>query len=161
MQRRMLESMIPSVDLTCTTGRRVRASANAPLLMSGRDDTFFILSGHVDIFAVRCDGDEPAGPRFPLYRAAAGEIVFGPQDDAPYKFLAVGVDDTEVVSRLTDGDFNRFDPDHLAALLDRFVGGLSGCFPREAPDGATVVIEAGAETETYRNVPIFGPTRGR
>ena len=62
MQRRVLETMIPSVDLTCTTERHVHVSANAPLLLSDRDDTIFILAGHVDVFAVRVKEDKITGP---------------------------------------------------------------------------------------------------
>lgn len=159
MQRRTLEKLIPSVDLTCTTDRRTRLSANAPLLLSGRGASIYILSGHVDLFAVRLVDGEIAGARHPLYRAAAGEVVFAPDQGSPYKFLAVGVDGTEIVKSFGDADFSRFQADHLGAILDRFVGGLSGCFPRDVPDGTTAVLDAGVEVETFRGVPVLASSR--
>lgn len=159
MQRRALEKLIPSADLTCTTERRTRLSANAPLLLSGRDASIYILSGHVDLFAVRFVDGEISGARHPLFRAAAGEVVFAPDDESPYIFLAVGVDGTEIIKDFKGGDFSRFQTEHLGAILDRFVGGLSGCFQRDVPDGTTVVPDPGAEVETFREVPVLASTR--
>ena len=159
MQRRVLETMIPSVDLTCTTERHVHVSANAPLLLSDRDDTIFILAGHVDVFAVRVKEDKITGPRYPLYRAAAGEVVFGPDAGSAYKFLAVGIDGTKIVNALKDEDFVRFKDEHLSAIIDRFIGSLSGWFPTEAADGMTVVVDAGVDVDVYRNVPVFASSR--
>ena len=159
MQRRALENMIPSVDLTCTTERRMHLSANAPVLMSNHDDTIYILSGHVDVFAVRLVGSEIAGARHPLFRATAGDVVFAPGGDATYKFLAVGGDGTEIVNGLKEADFSRFQPVHLGAILDRYIGGLSVWHPLDAPEGATTVLDAGAETETFRDVPVFASSR--
>lgn len=159
MKRRALEHLISSTNLTCTTGRRARIPATTPLLLASRDDTFFVLSGHVDLFAVRVEEGEVVGQRHPLFRATAGEIVFGPDAHAPFKFLAVGIDETEVVSKFRDEDFTRFEPSHLGALLDRFIGGLSAWYAQDAPDGSTIVVDAGSEMETFRHTPIFAPSR--
>ena len=159
MQRRTLENMISLVDLTCTTERRTRLAANRPQLLSGRDDTFYILSGHVDIFAVRVVDGEMAGARHPVFRAAAGEVVFGPDADSAFKLLAVGVDGTEIIGAFTEKDFFRFEADHLGAILDRYVGGLSGWQVEEAPEGATMVLDPGGGQETFRGVPVFASSR--
>ncbi|MEX2312034.1 MAG: NHLP bacteriocin export ABC transporter permease/ATPase subunit, partial [Rhodospirillales bacterium] len=102
---------------------------------------------------------EVVGPRHPLFRAAAGEVVFGPDAGSTYKFLAVGVDGTEIINALKDSDFSRFDADHLGAIMDRYVGGLSAWYPFEAPESATTVLDAGAELEAYRNIPVFASSR--
>ncbi|HBT41517.1 MAG TPA: hypothetical protein DEB21_05700, partial [Rhodospirillaceae bacterium] len=124
--RRRLESHATSVEWGEFKGRRTGAAANAPLLLDRAGGCVLVLSGHVDVFAVRVENGEPVGQRHPLFRANTGEAVFAPDDAAPFKFLVVGVDETEIMHEMPDDDWARFTPDHLAAMIDRFIGGLSG-----------------------------------
>lgn len=157
--RRRLEDRAVSADWAGFKGRRTGAAANAPLLLADAGDGILVLQGHVDMFAVRVENGAPTGQRHSLFRAHAGEVVFGPDADAPFKFLAVGMDETEVLHGVSDDDLAGLAPDHLAAILDRFVGGLSGCLAKDAPEGATMVLDANAEAEVYANNPIFAASR--
>ncbi len=158
-RRRRLENQAASAEWADLKGRRTSVSANAPLLLDRAGDCVLVLSGHVDVFAVRVENGEPVGQRHPLFRANAGEAVFALGDDAPFRFLAVGVDETEIMHGPPDDDLARLAPDHLAALLDRFVGSLSGSLAKDAPEGAATVLDLDTEADIYANSPIFASSR--
>ena len=122
--RRSLETLLDSIDVPSLGGDVRSIGGNTPIALSRPDSTVLVLEGHVDVFAVRADAAGSGGQRHALFRAAVGEMVFGPHHEATYMFLVVGVDGTRVVLNHDGSVLDRFAPHHLAAMLDRFIVGL-------------------------------------
>ena len=159
MQRRTLEALLTKVDVDSLRGQAQSVAANKPILLDRPEMSILVLTGFVDVFAVRPDADGNSGHRHSLYRAAAGEMIFGPDLDAAHRYLAVGVDGTRVVLS-TDGSLaDRFAPDHLGAILDRFVIGMSKGLAPERPTGEAIILDRTSRPEIYRSMPVFGAGR--
>ncbi len=159
MQRRRLEMLLGSVDEAVLAGNVQRIAGNQPILLTDPDQSLLVLDGHVDVFAVLPAGDGAGGQRHSLFRAAAGELVFGPVSSARHKFLVVGAENTQVLFDREGAVPARLAPDHLAAMLDRYTFGLMKCVARHRPKDEAVVLDAGSRVEIFRNVPAFGAGR--
>tara|TARA_R110001592_G_scaffold361214_1_gene671314 strand:- start:8050 stop:11013 length:2964 start_codon:yes stop_codon:yes gene_type:complete len=156
MQRRNPEKFLASIDIRSFADEAQSIGANRPILLDRPEMSVLILTGHVDVFAVRPDVEGNIGQRYALYRAAAGEMIFGPDLDADYGFLVVGVEGTRVVVN-TDGTLaGRLDPDQLAAILDRYVTGMMKGLAPPRPSGEAVVLDRKPRSDLYRHLPVFG-----
>jgi len=165
MSRRTLEQYLNETDVAAFEGEHCAIGANAPILLNDSDDALLVLEGHVDVFVVEIKDGEPVGQRHSLFRATTGEILFGmptttePTGGSELALMAVGVAGTKVIKDIAVDALVSLKPGHLAALLDRFIGGLLAAFPRTRPSASVTVVEAGQETEIYRNMPTFAATR--
>lgn len=159
MQRRALETLLQPIDVGSLEGEVQSIGANKPILLDRPEMSVLVLAGFVDVFAVRPDAEGNNGHRHSLYRAAAGEMVFGPELNATYRYLAVGVEGTRVLLN-TDGLLaDRFPPDHLAAILDRYVVGMTKDLAPSRPNGEAIVLDRSSRSELYRHTPVFGASR--
>jgi len=165
MKRRTLEQYCQDMDVDQLAGERRTVGSNAPLLLRNSRHGILVLDGHVDVFAVRFENGVVVGPRHSLFRATAGEILFGLADpdeqeiSSDFALMAVGVSGTIVLDRVSIDACRNLEGAHLAALLDRFIAGLCLSIPRTRPPEATTVLEPAGTIEIYRNMPAFGPTR--
>lgn len=165
MNRRGLEQQLAEVDLSRLGGERRVLGANTPVELSSPDSALVVLSGQVDVFAVKLANGQSKGQRHPLFRAAAGEIlvgmapVEGAGGDDRYVMIAVGAAGTDVLTGVSLDRLHNLPPSHLGALLDRFVGGLLSFAPRARPDKTAAVIEANAQTEIFHAMPAFANSR--
>src|SRR5690349_7246649 len=58
-------------------GHAVVVARNAPVALHDSDRVWIVAAGSVDIFAVGLQGDTAAGPLRHLFRAEAGQALFG------------------------------------------------------------------------------------
>jgi NHLM bacteriocin system ABC transporter ATP-binding protein len=159
MQRRNAEKLLASIDIRPFADEAQSIGANRPILLDRPDMAVLILTGHVDVFAVRPDAEGNIGLRHSLYRAAAGEMIFGPDLEADYGFLVVGVEGTRVVVNMDGTLAGRLDADQLAAILDRYVTGMMKGLAPPRPSGEAVVLDRKPQTSLYRHLPVFGVGR--
>lgn len=165
MSQRTLEQYLDQIDLTSLGGETRLIEGNTPVLLTDPGQALVVIEGHVDVFAVRLEDDHPSGQRYSLFRTTAGEALFGMSkpagsDASDLVLMAVGVAGTRILDFKAPDNFNQLEPQHLAAMLDRFVGGLSMAFPRARPDGSAFVMEPGQEaSDLYRDMPVFSATR--
>ena len=165
MTQRTLEHYLQDMELASLGGEIRVIGANAPVLLTDTEPALLVVEGHVDVFVVELENGQPVGQRHSLFRTTAGEILFGmpettdPEGNARFALMAVGVAGTKVLDNISLDDCGQLKPQHLAALLDRFIGGLSTAFPRSRPSELAVVMEPGQGTDIFRNMPVFSSTR--
>lgn len=124
--------------------------SNNPILLIGTGDSLRVVDGHVDVFAVEVEGVVATGMRYPIYRARAGDVVFGlcdneipkegPDGQTRLALLAVGTVGTRVQVGF---DLDGMDPSSLGERLDRFVAGLLRGIEQDRPAHREVVVEPG------------------
>jgi NHLM bacteriocin system ABC transporter ATP-binding protein len=159
------------VDRALAESEEIRlAGGNAPLRLSSPSGVWFVEAGSVEVFAVAEGGE---GPRIHLCSAAAGRLLCGVEDAAPFSLLAVG----HAGTRLRWLPADRFqalarDPDtaaDLAARLDGWLAGFLEGVPRVAgpklfaelrPDTETHLAEAGKAARAQTGVAWVRETEG-
>ena len=141
-----------------------RTGSNTPLSLNTPDTVWLIMSGIVDIFAVRIAEGRVVGSRHHLFRARAGQALFS-MDLSHYAaeidIIAVGVNNT-FVSTIPRQRFDELihDEQHQSTaldLLDEWVKGLSHSIEGEATLRQYVPLEPAQAT----NVPAGQVTRPR
>jgi NHLM bacteriocin system ABC transporter ATP-binding protein len=58
-------------------GKMIKVEGNTPLIVTNEQYVWYVLSGHVDIFAVSLDAGEVSEQRRFLFGASTGQILFG------------------------------------------------------------------------------------
>ncbi len=101
------------------------AGNNAPVWLDDTADSWLVISGELDVFAVPMRRGEIDGPRSFLFRAEAGALLFGVgyDDRRRMTFLAVGGADATVSRVSLDAlhEHLRAHPARGAALIDRYI----------------------------------------
>ncbi|HEX8691494.1 MAG TPA: NHLP bacteriocin export ABC transporter permease/ATPase subunit [Longimicrobium sp.] len=132
-------------DFLAAGAAEFEAGSDRPFLLAGAS-AWLVTAGRVDVFAVPLAGGLPAGSRTHLFRAGAGQLVFGTGagEGAAVGLLAVGSPGTRVapverrVLRAAAMDPARSGA--LAGLLDEWVDLLCAAVGRGvAPDGCAEV----------------------
>ena len=111
------------------------AGNNAPVWLDEPERAWLIVSGEVNVFAVTTRNGVIDGPREFLYRADAGELLFGfgLETSSPVTILGVGDIDT-LLSPLSHADLDTAidaDPVGSAALIDTYVRRVSAALTAE------------------------------
>lgn len=134
-------------------GSPVATGGNKPLLLDDDGSVWMVHAGQVDVFWAEIENGEPAGIRSHVFRAVAGQVLFGAATEAGdegWGLIAVGGPDTALL-RIP---FDRFqeltvDPEWGSAaclLLDGWLAGFSlGVRKGMAPKTFTL-LDAGKET---------------
>ena len=135
-------------DMLTAGGELREAAGNNPLLLSGSDDAWLLRSGRLDVFAALPERDGVPGPRVRLFRAEAGEMLFG-LAAASVGVLAVGAPGSRVVP-VPRGQFSELTrrPEQetaLAAALDGWIRGLTAGVVRRRLPRRAALLEPGAE----------------
>jgi NHLM bacteriocin system ABC transporter ATP-binding protein len=137
-------------------GSAQQLDSSHPLILTGKDGVYFVVSGKIDIFSVTMHAGEPTGRRHHVMRIESGQMMFGgrqPHDSTG--LIAVGTLDTEVYVVSPDlwlagvRDADQFSV--AAGLLDNWVRGLvEGVRSKLVPKinkhleaGKTFAVEAG------------------
>ncbi len=183
MTARILEQSVAKLldegHSTIACGTRRVVGSNSPVLLHEPDKALLIIAGEMDVFAIKCKDGQPVGQRHALFRATAGEIIFGlpgttsaaesgvesavestvEKGKETYCLLAVGIEGTEIIDNFSLADLATLAPDHIGSLLDRYIAALSHVFPRERPDASALVVEPGQTAELFHHMPVFSSTR--
>jgi NHLM bacteriocin system ABC transporter ATP-binding protein len=131
----------------------VHVGANKPILLVDEEISWVVYAGHVDIFVIRLDENEPVGPRHFLMRVTPGQAIFG---KAPISLahgclglLAVGGQETRLLKlplhRLQQLGQDVEYRQHIAALLDGWILGLAAKLAPSLPPEECSRLEAGQE----------------
>jgi len=153
------------IDTTELAGHYRSIGANTPILLNDLNKVTFIQEGSVDVFAIRVKEGIPYGQRHPLYRAEAGEMLFGLEDnktgfqDDCFSLIAVGVTGTEVLENVSLDNFQKQNLKFQSATINRFIEGL---FSQSLPKRRTEMItrlEAGRKSDLYKDVAAFSGSR--
>ena len=143
-----------------TQGVREEHDNHSPFWIAGADTVWVVSGGAVDVFCVRREHDEPAGPRRFVFRATVGGVLLGAEFatvNAAYGLLAVATPGT-LLQRLSAGQLQDFAATddavatELVTLADGWVSAFSRGLPRRLapPDyeaitgGKTLDAPAGA-----------------
>ncbi len=145
----------------------IEAGSNRPFLLDGQDKTWLILSGKVDVFAVRLRGGEAIGVRRHLFRADTRQILFG-MDLQSHRndigLLVVGspgtrlmkIDKMQLVSLSRDKTYL----EAIAQLLNSWLEGISeGISHNIRVPRKVELLEASTETE-LKAEDIARPRKG-
>jgi ATP-binding cassette subfamily C protein len=150
------------LDVFEAEGTPREATGSSPLLLAGRGAVWLVAAGRVDVFAVPLQKGEPAGARAHLFRAEAGQALFGIDLEggpASQGLLAVGLPGSRLLrlprTRLAELAASPATAGPVCALLDGWLVHLSrglvgdGPRPRAVPlvPGREVVLEAGGRVE--------------
>jgi ATP-binding cassette subfamily C protein len=129
-------------------GRVVAASGNKPVLLHDPELAWVVFSGYVEVFAVRVEDGQPVGPRRHLFRASAGEALFGMDlRGAQLGLLAIGATDTQLLRTRRTALARLVETPEFAPLIGRlvesWVKGLSASLAGDFPPRQFEVLEAG------------------
>ncbi len=81
-------------------GRISEIGANKPFLLDDPSVVWVVYAGKVDLFSVKVEAKQPAGPRHHLLRVSAGQLLFGMDLErmpGGYGLLAVGTVGTRLI----------------------------------------------------------------
>ncbi len=122
--------MIALFEELAARGTELEITGKTPFFLDDPETLWCVLDGEVNVYVVARDGDVQTGGRDFLFRAAAGEVLFGVDGGllgATMGLVAGGIPGTRVlrVARAellskTDGD----GPTIAASLVDAFLDGL-------------------------------------
>ncbi|WP_417798828.1 NHLP bacteriocin export ABC transporter permease/ATPase subunit [Terasakiella pusilla] len=161
----MTQGKVPQIDTAVLDGQYRSIGANTPLLLTDLNKVTFIQKGSVDVFAVRVKEGVPSGQRHPLYRAQAGDMLFGLEDkkadfqDNCFSLIAVGVSGTEVLENVSLDNFQKQPLAYQSATINRFMEGIfSQSLPKRLTE-MTTRLEAGRKSDLYKGVAAFSGSR--
>ncbi len=119
-------------DIFEKEGTPFKISGNSPVLLTGNDSFWCVLSGHVDVFAIQLENGRISGPKEFFFSAKEGALLFGMDLDSygmGQGFQAVGYPGTRVVKlgleRLVAMGSDPLYQERVAHLVDRWVAGLT------------------------------------
>ncbi len=114
----------------------------APFCLHGHAGGWLVEAGHVDLFAVALDGDEPTGMRHPLGQVPANELVLGFPRFGGLTLAAVGREET-ILRPITRAQLAALPVARHAALLDGWLRRVGAMVFGEAPPWPEIVGDAG------------------
>jgi ATP-binding cassette subfamily C protein len=160
--------MVSSQPLQLRSGENARfeIGSSTPFLLDEPEKVWLIESGQVDVFVVQLQDGRAAGPRYHLFRAAAGDALFGISlMHREIGLLVVGAAGTwvavlarasvEVLARNPDYNAN------VTALLNSWTAGLSAGLSQNIPSprqfellepGKDMMLEPGAVARPRRGI---------
>ncbi|RPI21878.1 MAG: NHLP bacteriocin export ABC transporter permease/ATPase subunit [Acidobacteria bacterium] len=113
-------------------GQTAEISGNNPFLLDSRERVWMVLSGGVEVFAVKCEGQRIVGRREHFFSVAPGGCLFGMEVEEyglGQAFQAVGLPGTTVaclpLSRLAELAGHEECRPEVAALVDDWLEALS------------------------------------
>jgi NHLM bacteriocin system ABC transporter ATP-binding protein len=116
------------------------ARGNQPILLDDKQLVWLVYIGRVDIFAISVRGGEVVGPRHHLFRAEAGQAIFGidlASKDNGIALLAVGGPETELLplqrSQLAELVQEQQDVEAVVALINRWITDFSSSLATDIP----------------------------
>ena len=134
-------------------GRRAVTGAHRPFVMDRPDCVVLVERGHLDVFAVALEGNEPSGRRRFVARVPAGEMAFGAHrvksagaGDGTLGLVAVPSQDAVLIEGTRAGlESERFDLD-ATRWVDEWVTRLAESLAGErAPPRDAELLEANPE----------------
>ena len=137
-------------------GRLVTISGNKPIVLDDPDVAWIVFSGYVEVFTVRAEAGEPVGARSHLFRATDGTALFGIRADTDgIRLLAGGAPGTQLL-RVKRANLERLaaNPEFgglVAALVERWIDGVSTGLVRGLPPREFAFVEAGVELAVPRD----------
>lgn len=119
------------IDYLSDFGVNIRLDSNRSIDLTRSGAAYFVISGCVDIFAVRNPASDVVGPRLNIIRVEAGNLLFGIHPDevsSNVGFMGVAGTKTELLEMRFD-DFCRLSQDlnkrsAIADLLEKWVKAL-------------------------------------
>lgn len=121
-------------------GREVAAEGHQPFLIGNPNDAWFVIKGHVDIFAVQMENGQAKGTREHFLSVDEGDVILGIDFNRfgiGYGFLAVGVSGTLLCQfawdRLPDVPGFAGNLDEWAGLVDAWITRVSDASVRTIP----------------------------
>ncbi|MEI6172439.1 MAG: NHLP bacteriocin export ABC transporter permease/ATPase subunit [Bacteroidota bacterium] len=90
----------PFAEAMLTLGTPGKTGANQSFTMAHLQSVWYVTKGHIDLFSVRLENDQPSGSRFFLFTASQGELLFGMRSDQfgnEQALLAVPSTDAEII----------------------------------------------------------------
>ncbi|MDB6036613.1 MAG: bacteriocin system transporter, ATP-binding protein [Verrucomicrobiales bacterium] len=113
-------------------GKSEIIGGNLPFLLDNPDSVWLVERGHIEIFSVRIENENPVGTRFHFCSVGAESLLFG-MDLAAYEigrgFLAVGMVNTRLfrlsLTRFRQAAADDPDQEGAAACIDQWVRALS------------------------------------
>ena len=147
---------------SCRAGTAREVAGNNPLNLDDPEKVWMVTAGHVDLFAVPCEEGHGLGERIHVHRVHPGEVLLGIAHDesTSLRLMAVGPPGTRV-HELSHSRFSGIE-DHsteLAALLDRWIDGLTAGVSRGSPAGRVSLLAA-EEEGLHRAGRSVTPTQG-
>lgn len=113
--------------------------SNAPILLDGKENIWFIKSGNIDVFSVEIEGDNPKGARIYLFSLGEGNILMGMDLKSGLSnrgFLAVGNTNTQLykvnATQLAEHLSRSNDYPAFAALIDKWILGINSGIARDS-----------------------------
>ena len=146
----------------CRAGTARAVAGNNPLKLDDPEKVWIVTAGHVDLFAVPCEEGHGLGERIHVHRVHPGEVLLGIANDesTSLRLIAVGPPGTRV-HELSHSRFSGIE-DHsteLAALVDRWIDGLTAGVSRGGPAGRVSLLAA-EEEGLHRAGRSVTPTQG-
>jgi NHLM bacteriocin system ABC transporter ATP-binding protein len=128
----------------------VESGGNHPILLDDPTHCWVVYTGWADLFAVSLENGKVAGARTHLFRAEAGQALFGMDLDAEQQqvgLLLVGGEQTRLL-RLSTERLYRLSQDSefrqpVTTLLDNWVRNLSTCLLDTLPPKDCLRLDAG------------------
>jgi len=133
-------------------GREIEVARNATIALHDSDRVWIVAAGGVDVFAVRLQAGVVAGPLRHLFRAEAGQALFGVRRERELGgvgLLARSAGGTRLVE-LEQARLRELAraPEHQArvgSLLETWIGGLSAGVARRSAPRRHRILAAGAD----------------
>ncbi len=143
-------------------GKQYVSEGHQPFLLSGANKGWLIVRGHIDIFTVALEGEQPVGSREHFVSVDEGDLILGfdfKRFGSGHGFLAVGGTNTEVLE-FNWTDISGLVPSNLAESwverLDSWIARIGEASSRDIPYRATVdhLLRAGENVELNRGEKI-------
>lgn len=127
----------PIMEFFAANGTLSVNGSNAPLLLRGAENIWFVKSGNVDVFSVEIEADEPKGARIYLFSLEEGNILMGmnlESGNSNRGFLAVGNTNTQLLKVTSQKLIAYFkdsgSDDHFSVLIDNWIMGINSGISR-------------------------------
>ncbi|MCP3943143.1 MAG: NHLP bacteriocin export ABC transporter permease/ATPase subunit [Desulfobacteraceae bacterium] len=118
-------------DIFAKEGKNFEISGNSPILLTGQDNVWYVLSGCVDLFAIQFKNGRISNPKDYFFSGKTGDLIFGMNLDdygMGQGFQAVGHPGTWMIKlnlkRLKALGADPLYKKEIVFLVDRWVGGL-------------------------------------
>jgi NHLM bacteriocin system ABC transporter ATP-binding protein len=145
-------------------GRLIRSGSSRPVLLDDPGTVWVVYVGWVDVFAVPSERGDVSGVRRHLFRAEAGQAIFGVDaaDDGPgITLLAVGGPRTKLV-RLERFGLEALAQEHpvdVASMIDAWIIVLSSAIAAALPPKESKSVEPTGELSLEEGEAVY-PRRG-
>lgn len=152
-------SQQPFKDTITSLGRIILTAGNKPVLLNQPNSVWYIVKGHVDVFSVNLENEQPVGSRLYFFSCGQGELLFGIRSaDVGYErnLMAVSSPDTQIIQ--IDQDALKkllLHPDYfdtINQLIDTWVRHLSRGISKDISPRTDQLLDAGPDLNLETNV---------